>query len=241
MSASDFGELEFKRRRVTGFSLTFLLGSAALTGIAMLAPGVTQAQERGALCVALVLAAIFAWHVNSVAEFWEGGVRCRSPRHATELKWSDVATFSLNPVSFPVDGFLIILSTEDGRRLSIRTRHAPDDDPELMGVISALALAESMRMKATLGQGGFVPLGPHARLTATGLEVIGASFGQGGAARLVGWDRLAGERPDFGGVSFLAEGESRPFLRVFKSTPGLLPALQVVRERAKQAQDHATT
>ena len=59
--------------------------------------------------------------------------------------------------------------------------------------------------------------------------------GQGGSARVVSWGSLSGEAPDLGGVSFLAEGEGKPFLRVLKSTPGLLPALQVIRERAARA------
>ena len=235
MSGADLGELQFRRLRVTAFSLTFLLGALTCVLVAFLDPKVTSSQSRIAFGIALLLAAIFAWHVNTVTEFHELGVRLSSPLRSRHLAWTNVATFSLETVSFPGDGFRVVLRTDDARELSLRTRRGPERDAQLMGVISALAFAEAGRMKATLGRGESVALGPHARLTAEGLEVLGRSFGQGGAARVVSWESLSGEAPDLGGVSFLAEGEAKPFLRVLKSTPGLLPALQVIREQASRA------
>lgn len=235
MNGLDLGELQFRRLRVTLFSVTFLLGAATCVLVAMLDPSVTPPQARVAFSIALLLAAVFAWHFSTVTEFHEAGVRRRSPLRSRDLAWRDITTFSLEMMSFPGDGFLVVFKTQDGGRLEIRTRRGPEHDAELMGVISALAFAEAGRMKATLVGGESVPLGPHARLTAAGLEVRGRSFGQGGEVRVVAWESLSAEVPDLGGVSFLADGERKPFLRVLKSTPGLLPALQVIRERAGRA------
>ena len=128
MKNRALGELQFTRLRVTLFSLTFLLGAATCALVAMLDPTVTQAQERIAFGLALLLAAIFAWHFNTVAEFHEGGVRKRNPIRSRDIAWADITTFSLETVAFPGDGFLVILRTEAGPELRIRTRRGPERD-----------------------------------------------------------------------------------------------------------------
>lgn len=85
MSPADLGELQFTHLRVTLFSLTSLLGALASVLVALLDPAGSPSQARMAFGIALFLAAILAWHVNTITEFHEFGVRRSGPLRSRSL------------------------------------------------------------------------------------------------------------------------------------------------------------